>query len=157
MPVQLIVTPGLGRRKGCHCKTCTRALSLACMMLTWGSHRALQKKHWPMWERAGWPKEANVSNLLLLLLRGEEALLPSTRNCRCTLGCYYSFTIKLGAKEESWSYQRLQNKSTQEMGRHSSIGVYWFFNCWAHLAAKRVIGLKWATRKKKIIAHFKDE
>ncbi|KAF2981796.1 hypothetical protein EK904_011749 [Melospiza melodia maxima] len=44
--------------------------------------------HWPRWARAGWPKEANVSNLLLLLLRGEETAPQHQELPLHSLGCY---------------------------------------------------------------------
>lgn len=76
--------PCLARERGVtaqHAPELTPRLHDAALRVSRGS----PKNHWPRWARAGWPKEENVSNLLLLLLGGEETLLPNTENCHCTL------------------------------------------------------------------------
>lgn len=121
----------------------------------------MKRKHWPRWARVGWPKEANVSNLLLLEAaetgRSAQRCSAEGRLCSPALGIAIAFfglllhavsqPDKVGAKEESGrvrGYRTNQRRRWEET--HSSVGVYWFFNCWTHLAAERVPELKWDTR-----------
>lgn len=150
MLVQLRVSPGLGRRKGCHLKTCTRVRSL----LSWCCPEGVTGLSRKSIGQVGQGQDGQrwqMSLTCCCCCSAERRLCSPAPRIATALFGLLLHTIPQSKWEPKRNLGPVRGYRTNQHRRwedtYSSIGVYWFFNCWAHLAAERVIGLKWATRK----------